>query len=270
MATIDFSSVYRHLGAVAALAKPRLLAWGRAAADLLVPPACALCHQPVTTHDSLCADCWIHADFIRAPLCDRLGIPLPFGLDDPMISARAAAEPPDFDRLRAVASHGGTMRELTHKLKYGDKQHLARMLSRFMASAGAPLLKDAELLIPIPLSRQRLWQRGFNQAAALASAISRRTGVPHDPMLLERRKDTQSQVGLTREQRADNLRGAFALAQGRADEVRGRNIVLVDDVVTTGATLNTAARVLRRAGARRIDALSVTLVTSDLPGWRRD
>ena len=253
-----------------AAAQARALYAGRIAADFLVPPACVSCRTPLADHNTLCPDCWLQVDFIRPPLCDRLGIPLPYGLETPMISARAAADPPVYQRARAVAIHSGQMRELAHRLKYGDQQHVAPLLARLLHESGRDLLADCHLMVPIPLGRTRLWRRGFNQAAVLAAALSKRCAVPHDPMLLERRKETSSQVGLTREQRKDNVRGAFKIAEGRGPEIKGRNILVIDDVITTGATMEAAARALKRAGAARVDVLSLTLVTDDGNLWRRD
>ncbi len=260
----------RHVRDLLELTRRPVVAGARRVADFLVPPACVACRQPLASHNALCPACWLQVDFIRPPLCDRLGIPLPYGLEEPMISARAAADPPVYNRARAVASHGGLMRDLAHRLKYGDQQHVVPLLARLLQDAGRELLPGCHLLLPIPLARMRLWQRGFNQAAVLAHALHRRTGVPHDPMLLERKRDTPSQVGLTREQRKDNMSGAFAIAEGRKGEIKGRNVLLIDDVITTGATIEAAARVLKRAGAARIDALSLTLVTDDGNAWRAD
>ena len=140
-----------------------------------------------------------------------------------------------------------------HRLKYSDRVELARPMARWMARAGADLLADADLLAPVPLHPLRLWRRRFNQAAALAREISRQTGTPCDLAALLRVKATQSQVGLSRAQRAENVQGAFRVADGAP--VRGQNIVLVDDVLTSGATANAASRALLRAGAARVDVL---------------
>jgi len=258
----------RRLAAEAwALARPPVLAVLRAAADIAVPPACVACRKPMEAHNTLCPKCWLQVDFIRAPLCDRLGIPMAFGPEEAILSARAAADPPVYDRARAVATHTGLMRDLAHKLKYGDQQHVVPLLARLMAEAGRELLKDSDLIVPVPLGRMRLWQRSFNQAAVLARAVGRRTGVAYDPLLLERARETPSQVGLTRDQRQDNVRGAFKIAEGRVDAVRGRKVTLVDDVITTGATVDAAALTLQRAGAARVDVLALTIVVTDA-GWR--
>ena len=231
--------------------------------DLIVPPVCVACRQPLAAHDTLCAACWHGIDFIRPPLCDRLGIPLPYETGARTLSARALAEPPDYNRARAVARYRGRTRELVHALKYSDQHHVVRLLARLMAEAGADLLADADLLVPVPLSRTRLWQRRFNQAALLAAALSREARIRFDPLLLERSRHTASQVGLTREQRKDNVSGAFRVDTARRGDLKGRNVVLIDDVITTGATVEAAARVLKRAGAARVDVLAVAMVTQD-------
>jgi len=260
-------ALHRLAGEAWALARPPVVRALRAIADIAVPPACVACRTPMAAHDTLCPKCWLQVDFIRAPLCDRLGIPMAFGPEEAILSARAAADPPVYDRARAVASHSGLMRDLAHKLKYGDQQHLVPLLSRLMAEAGRELLKDSDILVPVPLGRYRLWRRSFNQAAVLARAVGKRCGVPCDTLLLERPRETPSQVGLKREQRQDNVRGAFAISERRREAVRGRKITLVDDVVTTGATVDSAAMTLQRAGAVRVDVLALTLVTGEST-WR--
>ena len=270
MMTVDPTAAARKYAAQALsrMRTPALAVLNRVA-DLVVPPACVSCRQPMLTHNTLCPKCWLQLDFIRPPLCDRLGLPMAFGPEETVISARALADPPAFHRARAVASHTGLARDLAHRLKYGDQQHVVPLLARLMAQAGRELLRDSHMLVPIPLGRNRLWRRSFNQAAVLAQAVSRLCGVPHDPLLLERARETLSQVGLSREQRQDNVRGAFRLFAGRGDAVHQRHITIVDDVITTGATVDAAAQTLLRAGASRVDVLSVTLVTAD-SGWRPD
>jgi ComF family protein len=164
------------------------------------------------------------------------------------------ADPPVFARARAAARfEDGPARTLTHRLKYSDRAELARPIARWMARAGADILADADLLTPVPLHPLRLWRRRFNQAAVLAREISREVGKPCDVNALLRVKATQSQVGLTRIQRVENMQGAFRVRDGAP--VRGLNVVLVDDVLTSGATANAASRALLRAGAKRVDAL---------------
>ena len=232
-------------------------------ADLVVPPTCLYCRKLLAVHDALCAQCWRSIKFVRPPLCDRLGIPLPFDIGGPAISAQAVASPPDYDRARAVAHFDGILRDLVHQLKYGDNHIARRLLGRWLAEAGAELLEQSDLIIPVPLDRWRLLKRRFNQAAILSRELNRLTGIAWDPLILQRTRRTASQVGLTRDQRRRNVQGAFRVARHRATAIQGRAIVLVDDVITTGATVEACARALKRAGASRVDVLALGLVTPD-------
>ncbi|WP_244534670.1 ComF family protein [Hyphomicrobium sp. CS1GBMeth3] len=232
-----------------------------ALSDLVMPPVCLVCREPIGAHDALCARCWRDIEFIRPPLCDRLGTPLPFDTGAPMISAAAAADPPPYNRARAVAAHTGSMRTLVHALKFHDRHDVRRLLSRWLVEAGRELLVETEIIVPVPLARRRLLARRFNQAAVLSAEIARLTGLRHEPLLLARTRATTSQVGLSRGQRQRNVAGAFAVTSRLAARAQGRNILLVDDVITTGSTVGACARALRRAGAARVDVLALALVT---------
>lgn len=232
-----------------------------ALADLVMPPVCLVCRTRIEAHDALCAACWRGIDFIRPPLCDRLGLPLPFDTGGPMISAAAAADPPAYDRARAVAGHAGSMRTLVHALKFHDRHDVRRLLGRWLVEAGRELIADADIVVPVPLARRRLLARRFNQAAILAREVARLTGLGYEPLLLERTRATASQVGLSRGARRRNVAGAFIVPPRRKAAVAGRRILLVDDVITTGATAGACARALQRAGAAHVDVLALALVT---------
>jgi len=237
---------------------PRLAAeaahWSRAALDALYPPTCLACRAAVDGHGALCAECWRKMRFIERPFCDRLGTPFEQDLGPGLLSPQAIADPPVFARARAVARfEDGPARRLVHRLKYSDRGELAGPMGRWMARAGAELLAEADAVTPVPLHRRRLWKRRFNQAAALARVIAGQAGKPYEPALLERVKATRSQVGLSRAQRADNMQGAFRASPEAS--LRGRRIVLVDDVLTSGATANAAARALLRGGAAGVDLI---------------
>lgn len=235
-------------------------------ADLMMPPVCLHCHAPLASHDALCPACWQQIAFIRSPLCDRLGTPLPFDPGGTVVSAAAQMNPPAFDRARAVARFDGIMRDLVHDLKFRDRQDALKMFGRWLADAGRDLLADADLITPVPLARLRLLQRRFNQAALLGAEVAAQTGIAHDPLLLARIRRTAPQVGLTQEQRRTNVAGAFAVTPGRGHAIEGRSILLVDDVITTGATAEACARVLKREGATRVDVLALALVCDgDMP-----
>ena len=206
--------------------------------------------------------------FIERPFCERLGTPFEADLAagesgraiSPAAHGRSAGFPP---RARRRALRGRPRPPLVHRLKYGDRGELAAPMGRWMARAGAELLDDADLLIPIPLHWPRLARRRFNQSAALAEAVEALSAFPWKPNCLIRVKPTPPQVGLTRRLRAKNMQGAFRGPGGRRIEVEGRRMVLVDDVMTSGATLNAAARVLLRAGAERVDALVFARVVTE-------
>ncbi|HXW71408.1 MAG TPA: ComF family protein [Methylocella sp.] len=228
-----------------------------AALDTIYPPSCLSCRAATGEAGGLCAACWSRVRFIERPYCERLGTPFETDLGtDGLLSPEAVADPPVYWRARAVAHfEDGPVRHLVHRLKYGDRMELAKPMGAWMARAGEELLVEADLLVPVPLHRRRLAARRFNQAQALAKAISNASGVPADPFILERVKPTSSQVGLSKSQRGLNLQGAFCLRGGMGGKVDGRAIVLVDDVMTTGATANAASRALLRAGAARVDVL---------------
>jgi len=230
---------------------------GIALLDLVYPPSCLVCRKAVAQHGALCGTCWSEIAFIERPYCERLGTPFERDLDQPgLISPEAAANPPVFQSARAVARYDSDKaRALAHRLKYHDRLELAGPMGRWMARAGADILADADLLVPIPLHRLRLMARRFNQSAVLANVVSHECGAPVETMALMRVKATAPQVGLSRAQRAANLSGAFRVDAERAALLKGRNVVLVDDVLTTGATANAAARALLKAGAAKVDLL---------------
>jgi ComF family protein len=178
-----------------------------------------------------------------------------------MISAAAAADPPDYDRARAVAQFDGVMRDLVHDLKFRDRHDARRLLGRWLVEAGVDLMSEADVVVPVPLPRGRLFRRRFNQSAILGQEVARLACVGFAPLALVRTRKTRPQVGLTRTQRGQNVAGAFAVPPERLAHIAGAKVVLVDDVITTGATIGACARALKRAGASRVDALVLALVT---------
>ena len=166
------------------------------AADVVLPPVFLVCRTPIGSHGLLCGPCFSGIDFIAPPICARLGVPLPFDAGEPSRSAAAIAAPPAYDRARAVARYTQTMRDLIQGFKYRDRQEGLRLCSRWLTRAGAELLADADLLVPVPLYRSRLWSRCFNQSALLAQGLERLTRIRADCFVLRRVRRTASQVGL--------------------------------------------------------------------------
>lgn len=239
----------------------QMIAQGRSRlVEYILPPQCLVC-AATTDHDgALCPHCWHELDFIEAPFCSTLGIPFAFDPGEDMLSAQAIANPPIFDHARAVARYEGPARGLIHALKYGDRMETAPHLARWMVRAGAEFLKQADLIVPVPLYRARLWRRRYNQSAILARAIGEISQLACDTRLLRRIRPTRTQVGLTYAQRLRNVAGAFEVDPKAAALISGARVILVDDVITTGATANACAKALLKAGAAQIDVLSFGLV----------
>ncbi len=238
-----------------------LLAPFVAVVDLVLPPRCPGCRCIVAADGSFCAACWQDLAFITAPLCARCGVPFEHDRGAGAECGACLAEPPRYTAARAALVYGGPARRVLLALKHGDRQHLARIMAGHMARAAGPLLGTDVLIVPVPLHWRRLWQRGFNQAALLARALARGSGAPIAVDALVRAKPTAISRGLGRSARARNVRGAFRVRDRAL--VRGRRIVLVDDVLTTGATADACARVLRRAGAQEVHVLTFARVVRD-------
>ncbi len=234
------------------------------ALDLGLPPLCPACRGLVGNDGGLCAACWARLSFIAPPYCERLGTPFGYDPGPGVLSTEAIINPPAFGRARAAVRYDEIASALVHALKYGDRLDLAPIMGRWMARAGRGLTDEADALVPVPLHWRRLWTRRFNQAAALARAISRSCRLPVLDDALKRIRATPQQVGLKRADRATNVQGAFQVADERNAAVAGRRIVLIDDVLTSGATADACARGLLRAGAASVDVLVFARVVDPL------
>lgn len=228
--------------------------------NVLLPPQCLVCNAPIDQSGALCAACWRGIDFIEAPFCAVLGIPFPFGSEENMLSPAAIANPPLFTKARAVAHYDGPARALIHALKYYDRLDVAQHMGALMARCAAEILEDADLIVPVPLYSGRLWQRRYNQSAALAKSMSALRSIQLDTRILKRVRATRAQVGLSARQRRDNVSGAFAIDRRYGAGLKNRNVVLVDDVLTTGATVEACTKVLLKAGALRVDVVTFARV----------
>jgi ComF family protein len=232
-------------------------AWSHAAKlalDVALPTLCVACREPVDG-EGVCAECWTKLSFIAQPYCPRLGIPFVYDPGPEMLSMEAISNPPAYARARAAVRYDDVARTLVHALKYQDRTDLAPAMGRWMARAGHDLLDEADVLVPVPLHWRRAWRRRYNQSGALARVIERQTGVKVAPEALRRIRPTEQQIGLSRTQRASNVQGAFKVAADRQFLIAGRRVVLIDDVLTSGATVDACARALLRAKAASVDVL---------------
>jgi ComF family protein len=240
----------------------------RRALDLLLPPACPLCSASVHAQGTLCASCFPRLAFIADPACTRCGLPFAnpglagFALTCPTCEA----SPPPWRLARAALLYDPASAPLILALKHGDRLENAPLLAAHMARAGAPLLATAEVLVPVPLHRWRLFRRRYNQSALIARALARRTGLRLSADALRRVRRTRSLGPLDAAARRRELEGAITVRRGREGAVRGRRILLIDDVLTSGATAAACTRALLAAGAASVDLL----VASRVPDPRDD
>jgi ComF family protein len=226
--------------------------------DFALPPRCPGCGAITGEPHRFCLDCWSSLTFLGEPCCARCGLPFAYPGDTGASCGRCLAEPPPFDRLRAAVAYGDISRQVALKLKYSGRPGLAETLAHFMlrhfrSGEGRPAV-DA-LLVPVPLHRWRIWKRGYNQAALIASALSRRTGAAVGLDLLSRTRATPPLKGLGRRERELAVRGAFKVPPRARRRLAGRHVVLVDDVYTSGATAAACARALKRGGAASVELL---------------
>ncbi len=223
--------------------------------DAALPQLCPSCREPLGDGAGLCASCWSKLSPIEKTYCARLGIPFLYDPGPGLLSMEAMANPPAYDRARAAVRYDEIARALVLAFKFGDRMDLAPMMGRWMARAGRELLTGADVLIPVPLHWRRLWTRRFNQAAALSKAISEDAGVPVLFDTLRRVRSTPQQIGLSKTDRASNVQGAFRVPPERKATIAGRRVILIDDVLTSGATVDTCAKALLKAGAANVDVL---------------
>jgi len=232
----------------------------RGLVDLLLPPRCLACGAVVAAEAPLCPGCWAAIAFLAPPCCACCGLPFAHDQGEGALCGGCVARPPVFQRARAVFRYDDASRGLILAFKHGDRLDAVPPFARWLAAAGAELLAEADLILPVPLHRRRLFARRYNQAALLALALGKAAAKPVATQLLLRRRNTPSQGHLRSSQRRRNVAGAFAVAAGGAARLAGARVLLIDDVFTTGATLEAAAKALLAAGAREVDCLTLARV----------
>jgi ComF family protein len=235
---------------------------GRRVLDFLFPPLCIQCREQVSEAGGLCAGCWGAIRFIDGPCCTSCGLPFDVPVFGEARCAACHAQPPAFDVARAVMRYDEAAKGMLLALKHADRLDVVPPFARWLSRSGRELVANSELIVPVPLHRRRLWVRRYNQAAELARALSRLCGRPFDPSLLVRRRATPSQGEMSSASaRRRNVEGAFEVPRPSRERTKGRNVLLVDDVMTTGATVDACARALKRAGAAKVLVLAIARVS---------
>jgi ComF family protein len=239
--------------------------WFDVVVDFIYPPRCLRCDTSVKDQGSLCSECWSEVDFIDGAICATCGQPFELDPGEGALCGNCIALAPLYDQARSVMVYNEASRPLVTGFKYGDRTERAPSYGRWMARAGKEFLSEADLLVPVPLHSQRLVGRRFSQSAMLAQAVARETLVPVLLDGLRRTRPTRQQVGLTTSKRRRNVMGAFSVHPKRSDQLRDSHVVLVDDVVTSGATVDACLKALQKAGVSKTSVLSLARVQS----WKR-
>lgn len=237
--------------------------FARLVIDALLPPLCLSCGSEVAEPGSLCPQCWSAMVFLGDPACACCGLPFELDPGDGVICGQCARRTPRYARARAVLRYDDASKALILRLKHADRLEGVEAFARWMARAGGAMLAEADLLVAVPLHRWRLFARRYNQAALLANAIGRMSKVAVEPGMLVRTRRTPPQGHLGHDARARNVAGAFKVAERLRPRLEGRRIVLVDDVMTSGATVDECARVLLKAGAVSVDVLTLGRVVRE-------
>jgi ComF family protein len=234
---------------------------GKGALDFLFPPLCIQCREHVGEAGSLCVACWSAIGFIEGPVCATCGLPFDVPAFEGQLCAACHADPPAFDQARAVMRYDEASKDSILAFKHGDRLELVPSFARWLARTGHALLAQTDAITPVPLHRTRLWSRRYNQAAELARALARHSGKQFEPALIERTRRTPSQGEMpSASARQRNVSGAFRLADGVRERIGGRSILVIDDVLTTGATVDACARILKKGGAKAVFVLALARV----------
>lgn len=231
-----------------------------AALDFILPPRCVATGKTVDGQGMIDPVFWAKLHFIENPKCVTCGLPFGFEAGENAECGACLSDPPEFDRARSALVYDDASRPLILGFKYGDRTYAAVTFAHWLQRYGQELTEQADMIVPVPLHRWRLWRRRFNQSALLAHALGQRAGLPCHADLLVRQRATPQQKGLSAQGRRDNVRKAFAVNPGHAQNLKGKTVILVDDVFTSGATLSECAKTLRKAGASRVFALTLARV----------
>lgn len=230
--------------------------------DFLIPPHCVLCQGILETDQGLCGACWKKINFISNPFCQTCGLPLPFETQESqnINCGPCSLEPPIFDQARSAVIYDTCSKDLILRFKHGDHTSLTPFFTKWLLSTGQGFLNQADYILPVPLHWTRLLKRRYNQAALLAKALGHQSAVTYLPSALKRIRATAPQGHMGKEERAQNVANSFVLSKTYANILKGKAVILVDDVFTSGATLDACTKALKRGGVQKVYALTLARV----------
>ncbi len=232
--------------------------------DIILPPRCPVTGELVSHQGAVAPNAWAQLQFITHPFCIKCGIPFGFGEEEDGLRCMSCVEtPPIYESARAALIYDETSRDLILGFKHGDKTHMAPSFIPWLTRAGAEMLEQADLLVPVPLHHSRLFIRRYNQAALIADALAKETGIKHLPMALKRTRATPSQGYLKTEERRKNVKSAFIAYAKYISSLKGKSVILIDDVYTTGATVEECTKTLLKAGVSNVHILTLARVLKD-------
>ncbi|WP_419905918.1 ComF family protein [Kiloniella sp.] len=235
------------------------------AIDYVLPPVCGGCGEPVIDNAGICGTCWADLTFISAPCCSCCGYPFELSAGDEALCGECLRVPKSFDRCRSAISYDDHSRDMIIGYKHADRTHLGQLFSTWLALVGKEIIQETDFIVPVPLHPKRLFLRRYNQSALLAQRIAKEYGRKYLPDLLIRVKNTSSQGHLSKTGRWENVRSAFQINPKYNEIIVGEKITLIDDVYTTGATLEACSRTLQKVNVARVDALVVARVLARVP-----
>jgi ComF family protein len=241
-----------------------LQTWTQKALDILLPVRCFGCGEIIGNNHSLCSRCWKSCSFLSPPWCSLCGWPFPYETPGQTVCIQCYRFPPLFIQGRSVLAYQEFSRTILLKFKHGDATHLAPGLARLMLRVGKDILSSTDLLVPVPLHWKRLFWRQYNQAALLSHQLSHLTGVPTSTGLIKRQRSTQKQGQKSRKERYFNVKGAFVIPPNHRSALEGKSVTLIDDVFTTGATLNECTSVLLQMGVKDVRILTIARVITSM------
>ncbi len=238
-------------------AKPILAHWAKTTANTLFPARCASCRELVEKHGALCSSCWQNIHFITDPICYKCGLPFEYNIGEMALCAACMKQKPAYTEARAIFKYDENSKSQLLAFKFHDKTQLAPVFGQWLARLASSYENKAHFIIPVPLHYMRLMTRRYNQASLIAHALSKNSTFPVLPDTLIRRRKTMVQSGLSKKEREKNVHGAFMVPKNKREGLKGKSVILVDDVMTTGATLDACSRTLHDAGV--IDVYVLTL-----------